>query len=406
MKTFSNFILPLFAGFGLMAGLTGCQNDGEDNFVESAPIELTQAESRSVGRQNNFGFKVLLKVEEKGNFALSPLSMNYALSMAANGAAGESLAELLGLLGAEDLEALNRVNEKMLEYLPAADQNVIFGTANALFAIEKAGLYPAYGDMLSRRYMADVYSAEANAGEMEAHINGYIADKTGGAISKGVGTLDDHALWASVNTLCFKGAWANKFDRSKTAKADFANYDGTVSEADMMHLSAEASKKAVYVANDVLEGVRMDFGNGRFSMTAAMPKDGAGIEAGLESLAGGDLPHDVPAMLLSVAMPRFTVESFEDVAEPLQALGVRTPFDIEKAEFPNICATPSRIGHVYSAVRIEVNEEGSEAKASNVVTGVDIMPEPRSLTFDSPFVFYITEASSGAVVFAGKVTKL
>lgn len=406
MRTVSKFIIPIFAGFGLMVGLAGCQNESEENFAEAAPIKLTQAESRSVGQQNNFGFKVLCKVEEKDNFALSPLSINYALSMLANGAKGETLAELLGLLGAEDLESLNRVNEKMLEYLPAADADVKFRTDNAFFALDKAGLLPGYADMLTKTYMADVYGAEKSAVDMGAHINGYISDKTEGDIRKGVEALGDDVLWATVNTLCFKGAWANKFDSSKTAKVDFANYDGTVSKADMMHLSVEASKKAGYVANNVLEGVKMDFGNGRYSMTVAKPKDGASLEAGLESLAYGDLTHDASGLVLSVAMPRFTVESFKDVADQLKALGVNVPFDRFTAEFPNICAEVSCLGHVYSAVRIEVNEEGSEAKASTVGVGIDVMPETRNLTFDSPFVFYITETSTGAVVFAGKVTKI
>lgn len=398
--------ISFFAGVGLMAGLSGCSSEGQNDSVEAAPVELTQAESRGVAQQNNFGFKVLEKVGEKGNFALSPLSLNHALSMVANGAAGETQSELLDLLGAEDIDGLNRVNAKMLGYLPSADAKVKLETANAFFAVERAGLLPAYAGQLADLYDAEIYGAEKSAGEMGDHINDFICGKTKGGIRKGVETLGADVLWASVNTLCFKGGWANRFDRSKTVKAEFANYDGTVSKVDMMHLSKEASEKSQYVKNDVLEGVSMDFGNGRYAMTVAKPMDGASLEEGLGSLADGSMLRGAYGTLTSVAMPRFTVECFKDLAEEFKKLGLRVSFGA-KADFSNICPEPSSIGHVYHAVRIEVNEEGSEAKASTVVEGMLgwTPQEHRELTFDSPFVFYITESASGAVVFAGKVTK-
>lgn len=408
MKAYNNLLMPLLACIGIAAGTTGCQSDSPEDHIEASPVELTQAESRGVAQQNNFGFKVLQKVGEKGNYALSPLSLNFALSMAANGATGETLSELLGLLGSDDLDALNKANAKLLEYLPNADAKTEFESANAFFAVEKAGLFPAYNDRLCRLYKADVYGAEKSASEMEKHINDFISGKTKGGIRKGAEAMDDNVLWASVNTLYFKGSWANRFDKAKTAKADFANYDGSVSKVDMMHLSEKGCEKAVYVNNDVLEGVRIEYGNGRYAVTVAQPADGASLEDGLRSLADGDLPRNVAGTLSSVAMPRFTIESFRDLAGEFKSLGIEAPFDPGKAEFTDICPLPSFIGHIYHAVRIEVDEEGSEAQASTVVEGMmGWAPSAnRELTFDSPFLFYITETASDAVVFAGKVTKL
>jgi serine protease inhibitor len=56
---------------------------------------------------------------------------------------------------------------------------------------------------------------------------------------------------------------------------------------------------------------------------------------------------------------------------------------------------------------VEVSEEGTEATAVTIV-GMELtsMPQPQEpivIRFDEPFLFFIREASSGLVLFAGQI---
>lgn len=71
---------------------------------------------------------------------------------------------------------------------------------------------------------------------------------------------------------------------------------------------------------------------------------------------------------------------------------------------PNLC-----IGDVLHKAKIKVDEEGSEAAVTDIVmtTGAGpVAPMPRTYEFhaDRPFLYVITEVSSGAIYFIGQFT--
>ena len=87
----------LLGGLYMLASGVGCEPGW------SPPRALTEAERALVERTNGFGFSLLAETArwEPGAEAtvLSPLSASYALGMTLNGAAGETQAEMRGLLG-------------------------------------------------------------------------------------------------------------------------------------------------------------------------------------------------------------------------------------------------------------------------------------------------------------------
>ena len=57
-----------------------------------------------------------LNKDKKGmNLIISPLSIYQVLSLLANGAEGETLSEMVKILGSNDIMELNNINEKILE---------------------------------------------------------------------------------------------------------------------------------------------------------------------------------------------------------------------------------------------------------------------------------------------------
>ena len=100
----------MFVCAATLSMVAACQNDeGVNNKVpkEYKPIELTEAQTRMASESTDFAFRffqtaseVLGKEEQnKNKLILSPVSASYALSMAANGAEGATLTELIEVLG-------------------------------------------------------------------------------------------------------------------------------------------------------------------------------------------------------------------------------------------------------------------------------------------------------------------
>jgi serpin B len=97
------------------------------------------------------------------------------------------------------------------------------------------------------------------------------------------------------------------------------------------------------------------------------------------------------------------------LAQPLQELGMKTPFDTDKANFSGISSDQLYISAVLQKTFVEVKEEGTEAAA---VTGIAVdeasgipMPPPRrfQMIVDRPFLFLIEDNQTGTILFMGVI---
>jgi serpin B len=105
----------------------------------------------------------------------------------------------------------------------------------------------------------------------------------------------------------------------------------------------------------------------------------------------------------SVFLPRFTFEYERTLSDDLKAMGLDIAFT-DRADFSGISHIPLLITDVIHKSFIEVNEEGTEAAAVTAISfGVTSVGPPTILKLDRPFLFAITENSSGSIIFVGKV---
>jgi len=107
-----------------------------------------------------------------------------------------------------------------------------------------------------------------------------------------------------------------------------------------------------------------------------------------------------------VALPRFKMTSEHDLGGTLKAMGMPLAFDEAKADFSGISkAERLYITKVAHKAFVEVNEEGTEAAAATgVVIGTKSMPPPpKVFRADRPFAFVLRDATTGTVLFMGRV---
>ena len=147
MKTYKFLIVAA----GLLFG--ACSNDSDDmGSNERKEIELSRGESGIVSMQNGTAFSMLEYFNENSevdNFMVSPLSMQFALGMLANGADGNTFAELEKALGEGSLSELNSLNSKLLTELPKADKRTTVELANSIWLDRSFNVYPEYSKSLT-----------------------------------------------------------------------------------------------------------------------------------------------------------------------------------------------------------------------------------------------------------------
>ena len=109
--------------------------------------------------------------------------------------------------------------------------------------------------------------------------------------------------------------------------------------------------------------------------------------------------------IVDVKLPRFESNSSIDLEEVMSALGMPRAFT-PAAEFPNFCNVPIYIGLMKQVAKIKVNEEGTEAAAITIIgeKATSVGSEPKRVNFHAnrPFLYIISEESTGAIFFMGQ----
>ena len=156
-----------------------------------------------------------------------------------------------------------------------------------------------------------------------------------------------------------------------------------------------------------MTAVRLDYAGDRLSALVLVPDAGrsiAEVEKQLTPLLIKQLTERMSKEKVSLALPKFEFRWRSELGEPLQALGMKTPFTA-KADFSGIDgARGLYISKVIHEAFIKVHEEGSEAAAATAVVMRRGMPQPPAeVTVDRPFLFLIQDRQTGAILFLARV---
>ncbi|HET7831195.1 MAG TPA: serpin family protein, partial [Candidatus Limnocylindrales bacterium] len=110
-------------------------------------------------------------------------------------------------------------------------------------------------------------------------------------------------------------------------------------------------------------------------------------------------------------MPRFGIETRAQLSKQLRAMGMPDAFSLGVADLSALSTeAPLYISTVVHQANIDVDERGTEAAAATAVgvdTGGCTRPAPRTektLRLNRPFMFFIRDLETGAILFMGRVT--
>ena len=387
-------------------------------------ISLTPEQQDFSAESNAFAFKSLAQLYKQSahSFVYSPLSVQYALAMAVNGASGGTAAEITRALGfGSDVEALNAYCNLLLNQLPALDENVQIKMADALVVDGNYPLLPGYEQQMEQVYYAPVeYMSFAKKGEVVARINEWAYRNTNGLIFPFLHEEDlDHAIAVILNALYFKAPWMSSLgmpmflpDFTMAGETFYKDGGGTAKVDLMCHTSHLG-----FAVRDGFRMVEIPYSGGKFAMYVMLP-DAVGkqglkqLVSAMEKASWKDLRESFTyTTKVHLRLPKFETASRFQLASILQALGIRQAFGMS-ASFDRMFAGKGSffISNVLQKARIKVTEWGTEAAAVTAVmmagaAGPGAVPPPEADFFcNHPFAYVIAERSSGTILFEGIFT--
>lgn len=406
-----NYYMSLILSVFLLNLVGSCQK--ADTTVQSTKqnLELTAQQLEKTKTDNAFTFDLLSEVitdlDDQENTMLSPLSVNMALSMTANGAKGETQMAVYKALRSEGYESsfLNEYYKKLITRLPALDSKVKLDIANSIWYKEGFNVVPAFLETNESFYQATARALYFNDPAATKIINDWVNKKTNGKIPTIVDEIDQDMRMYLINAIYFKGAWSKPFKKEKTRNMDFHSPSGSVQASFMQ---SEDSYSVLETTD--FQAIEIPYGDTTYSLFAFLPAKEIVPKKLLESLraTGGweEYQEEFYSRKTRLSFPKFKFSYENKLNDELVQLGMGLAFS-DQADFTGIEKEGGlTISEVKHKTFIEVNEEGTEAAAVTSV-GVEVtsMPQYYELNFDRPFLFFIRENSSGLILFAGQVNK-
>lgn len=386
-------------------------------------VSLNETQMGYVKEGNKMAFRMLKELYEGKDLVFSPLSLQYALAMTANGAEGETLQEIIDFLGygSEGIAALNEYSKTLLEQLPAVDLDVTLKLTDALLVNEAFPLLPAFKNTVQEKYYAAVENMSfENPQKVANHINEWAKRNTNGFIDKllDADEISKNAAAFLMNALYFKAKWAGResnpmFWESATIDDKFTKASGATKTVKMM----QNMRYHGYAEMDGFRVLALPYAGGKFFMYVLLPdkNDLGGMLEKMQNTPWGTITSSFKYDAeVYVKLPKFDIEEKYNLNESLQNLGIKKAFVPNMAEFDSMFDVKGynfNIGKVLQKARISVAEWGTEAAAVTVVemSATSAGPgetEPKRVYFyaDHPFAFVIGEATSGTILFEGVFT--
>jgi serpin B len=421
--------------------MISCQNiksekidDSESSFDVFSPtpteeisrVSLSEKQTEYVNTSNDMAFKLINKLYNDDNLVCSPLSLQYAMAMTANGASGETLEEITSFLGfeANEMNELNRFYKILLEQLPAVDLDITLKAVDALLVNDKFPLLPSYKNLVEDNYYAAVENMDfSNPSDVVTRLNEWAGLNTNGVINNIINPeeLSDYAAAYILNALYFKAEWEGSVDNpmfieSNTESADFQLSNGTAISAEMM----KSVRYYQYAEMDGYKVLVLPYAQGKYNMYVLLPdeNDINGLIEKIQQTTWSEILANLKQDAeVHVQLPKFEIENKFNMAETLISLGVEKVFQKEDAELDNIfdiklAQDPKVwIEKIIQQTKISVDERGTEAASVSIeeigATSPGPGEDPKIIYFhaDHPFMFVIGEKTSGTILFEGVVAR-
>ena len=399
-------------GLALLAILSSCSSSEQpapqNEFV---PIPLTRSEESIVKANNDFAFGLLKNTtdinKEMPAVVISPFSATTFFGMMANATAGTSKQEILKTFGFDDLNAFNDFSRKMNAQLASIDNSSDIRIGHLVVNGNDYECSASFKELAADYYDADFL----NLGDKSNLIEWFTskAKWTKEFAEQQIYSRMFDPRFTFAETFYFKGKWASKFD--KNDKIDFAVSKGESTKVEAM----KYNNSFAYAWNTSCQRIDIPFGNGAFKFTVLLPSESSSIDSFVQNFDANQWDALTSAMKETqgqfdgLILPKFKINEQLPLQYSFTAMGIKSIFENGVADFSALTSKEFYIDGITQVCGIAIDEEGGEASNTthnDIYIAPDKPTAPETLTVNRPFVFILSESSTGAILQAGVIKAL
>lgn len=406
------FLCILLAAATLLVS-TGCHRAAASDELSAGYVRNLSWEGSVDGgfsaNAADFAFALLRETlaETEENRLISPLSALLCLALVANGADGETLAEMEKTFGMD----IDTLNESLYAYTAGLyrGENCKVSLANSIWFrdTDRLSVREEFLQTNANWYAAQVYKAPFDETTVR-DVNGWVKEHTDGMIEEILyEPPSPYTIMYLINTLVFDAKWQEKYEKNDVRDHVFRNKDGSTTTVDMMF-----SDEYGYLSGYGFGGFAKSYEGNAYSFVGLLPDDETADVAALAAALTGEawlaLWNGKRGAPVYAGIPEFTNDDYISLTKPLAAMGMELMFDADNADFSKLGS--SEIGNIYcSAVEqktfIDVSRNGTKAAAVTWAT-MDVCTsaapvESYTVILDRPFVYAIVDNATGLPLFVG-----
>lgn len=391
----------------LMLLLTGC-GAGSAN-VQTQPVQADLAPQTSYDAgldtaQADFSLRLLQQTAEQyegQNMLISPYSVMQALSMTANGAAGETLSQMEQVLGGMPAAELSSALGEQRRNLPD-DNGAKCKIANSIWVREDEAqrILPDFLKKVQADFDAEAYCTPFDDAAADA-LNKWCSKHTDKMIPKLIDRFAPDEVMYLINAACFDAKWQEKYEKPPQDEI-FTASGGTEQTVQMMH-----SEESLYLEDQHATGFIKPYHGGSYAFVALLPEKGMTPEKYLAKQTPESLQkvlNNAESCTVHAALPQFSYDFETDFAATLQTMGMQDAFT-EDADFSNMADDELHISKVIHKTHIDVDADGTKAAAISAVVmekkELVAVPDAKYVRLDRPFVYMIVETEHMTPIFSG-----
>ena len=364
-------------------------------------LVLTKAERSCADKVNELAFLMLHQMNKDqtdSSFVVSPMSLNCAIAMAGNGAAGRTLQEIERLVG--PIAVANSFFKKYHAALPHNEYSNC-GIFNYLAVNPKDPIKKDFTDKISTIYDACAKPLDFANPKSVKQINDWFCRQLQDESLNVVKEPDAETSLLLANVLDFRAFWSIPFNSQFTYDHDFTTDNGEVLSIPMMY---DQGKTCLYTENASFKAVSLSYLGSCYRMLLVLPKTEklSKLTSAMTSNTFSNILNSLKENEVELSLPRFRCVSEMEVKEILSKM-IPSAFDDKKANFSAICALPTWINEISHKTSLEVTEQGTKARSITVESFlVKAETENPEFTANRPFMYIVYDDASRAIMLIGQ----
>ncbi|MFC2125471.1 serpin family protein [Bacteroidota bacterium] len=394
--------LKFYVFTGIIAFIWACQSDMPEPLKEDGlGWQLSYEEEALLNSSNEMSFNLLHYLNQKNedeNLFFSPIGIGNGIGIALNVINDDSNIALKKFLEIEEVSdvEVNKAYSQLSELFGKDKTNNHFSNANSLWLNYDYTLNKGISNQLMAYYSADVEYLDFDKSKHIKAINNWASRRTDGDIRTIVKNLDSENESYLINLMKLSPEWTFVADSERTDPFFFTNSNGV--EKSVSAHKLEAGQYKIY-EDESIRLIDIPYGDYKFKFTIVQSLGGIPAknfsELSLDQLTS--YLTDAKHTLAEIILPQFRIENELKLKEVFPDLVLDQNKNNGQEDDIN------SISEFIHKTTIQIRGSGSlNPDQSNDETALSTNYN-NPVYVDRPFIFFIREKLTGAIVFVGKV---